>query len=328
MPRREDQPWFPQDFLLQQLDRLHGEGRRVGCQSEVRGLCPFHRETQPSFYVNVRKNVFYCHGGGRGGGPRRFIQLASELLAVPQPERAPAPGEPAAVLEQALAFYQDQLLHHRPAWQYLAQRGVHDPALIAQRGVGYAPGGSLRRYLTRWGYPLAQLASQGLVDAQGRDTLYQRIVFPCRDDRGRLVNLYGRSLQAPPPHRLLPGSKGGLFAWSHLCQASPILLVEGLFDLAVLWQQGFGNTTCALGTHLTPTQFSQLCQLPGRQVAILFDHDHNGAGSQAAVACARRLAGAGLIPYILSLPPGHDPSSYCAAGATAADFARLWEAAA
>ena len=203
MPRREDQPWFPQDFLLQQLDRLHGEGRRVGCQSEVRGLCPFHRETQPSFYVNVRKNVFYCHGGGRGGGPRRFIQLASELLAVPQPERAPAPGEPAAVLEQALAFYQDQLLHHRPAWQYLAQRGVHDPALIAQRGVGYAPGGSLRRYLTRWGYPLgyplAQLASQGLVDAQGRDTLYQRIVFPCRDDRLRCNPVrFPRSLPMDP----------------------------------------------------------------------------------------------------------------------------------
>jgi DNA primase len=82
-----------------------------------------------------------------------------------------------------------------------------------------------------------------------------------------------------------------------------------------------------LGTHLTPAQFSQLCQRPGRQVFILFDHDANGAGQQAAVDCARRLARAGLLPRILSLPPGHDPNSYFAAGATASDFARLWEAA-
>lgn len=71
-------------------------------------------------------------------------------------------------------------------------------------------------------------------------------------------NLYGRSIGAAFPHRLLPRSKGGLFAWESVRQFSPVILVEGLFDLAVLWQAGFRNTTCAIGAHLTPEQFSQL----------------------------------------------------------------------
>jgi len=231
------------------------------------------------------------------------------------------------VLEHALAFYQAQLPNHSPALHYLAQRGVYTPALIAQLGIGYAPGGSLRRHLIALGYGLHTLVSAGLTDAAGRDAFQQRIVFPCRDADGRLVNLYGRSLHLPPPHRLLPGSKGGLFAWNLAGQASTIVLVEGLFDLAALWQLGFTNTTCALGTHLSPVQLAQLCRRPGRRVCILFDQDGNGAGQQAALDCAHRIEQAGLIPSLVSLPAGHDPSSYCAAGATFADFARLLEAA-
>ena len=73
------------------------------------------------------------------------------------------------------------------------------------------------------------------------------------------MNLYGRSVGAAFPHRLLPRSKGGLFAWESVeTPCSTVILVEGLFDLAVLWQAGFRNTTCAIGTHLTPAQWAQL----------------------------------------------------------------------
>ena len=68
--------------------------------------------------------------------------------------------------------------------------------------------------------------------------------------RGSIVNLYGRSIGSAFPHRLLPRSKGGLFAWEAVSSFSTVILVEGLFDLAVLWQAGFRNTTCAIGTHL------------------------------------------------------------------------------
>jgi DNA primase len=99
-----------------------------------------------------------------------------------------------------------------------------------------------------------------------------------------------------------------------------VILVEGLFDLAVLWQAGFRNTTCALGAHLTPEQFQQLTDRPDRSIYIVFDRDENHAGQQASQQLARRLADAGVRAHLVPLPTGHDPNSYFAAGATAADF--------
>jgi DNA primase len=99
-----------------------------------------------------------------------------------------------------------------------------------------------------------------------------------------------------------------------------VILVEGLFDLAVLWQAGFVHTTCAFGTHLTRAQFSQLSDHPDRKVFIVFDSDPNGAGQDAARSLAQRLDSAGLMACIVDLPEGQDPNSFFASGATAADF--------
>jgi DNA primase len=140
-----------------------------------------------------------------------------------------------------------------------------------------------------------------------------------------VINLYGRSIGTAFPHRFLPRPKGGLFAWESVRHFSTAILVEGLFDLAVLWQAGFRNTTCAFGTHLTPTQFSQLCDRSSRQLYIAFDRDPNHAGQQAAESLAQHLTRAGLIPRVVHLPDDHDPNSYFVAGATAADFRRCLE---
>ena len=103
------------------------------------------------------------------------------------------------------------------------------------------------------------------------------------------------------PTGLLPRSKGGLFAWDSVAAFSTVILVEGLFDLAVLWQAGFRNTTCAIGTHLTPAQWSQLCDQPGRCVYIAFDQDANQAGQRASRLLACRLQSAGLQARIVRL---------------------------
>ena len=308
--------------LLHYLRQHHWTARPAARREEFVGLCPLHRDTRPSFYVNARKNLFYCHGCGQGGDLIRFVELSEQLpfrqsLALLQRQVAAADDD--RMMESTAAFYQLQLHRHPEAVHYLHRRGLRDAALIEELGIGYAPGGNLRRHLTAQGHPLDRLLDTGLINHQGRDTFCRRVIFPCRQ-HGHIVNLYGRSIGAAFPHRLLPRSKGGLFAWDSVRRFPTVILVEGLFDLAVLWQAGFRNTTCALGTHLTPCHFQQLTDRPDRSIYIVFDQDENHAGQQAARQLAQRLTGAGMSAHMIRLPSGHDPNSYWVAGATAADF--------
>lgn len=308
--------------LLEYLQGHHWTGRSVGNGAEFVGLCPLHQETRPSFYVNPIKNLFYCHGCGQGGDLIRFVELSRHLsfrqsISYLREQLAPA----ARLLEHAAAFYQLQLSRHPEAVQYLLQRGLRDPGVIEELGIGYAVNGKLRPHLRDLGYSLDLLLETGLIGPQGNDAFSRRVIFPCRDN-GRIVNLYGRSIGRAFPHRLLPRSKGGLFAWESLRHSTEVILVEGFFDLATLWQAGVRNTTCAIGTHPTPLQWDQLRDSTQRTVYIAFDNDANQAGQHAARELAQRLLLAGLTARIVHLPPGQDPNSFFLAGASRSDFLR------
>jgi DNA primase len=160
------------------------------------------------------------------------------------------------------------------------------------------------------------------VNAEGHDTFSHRIVFPLEG------NLYGRSTGAAIAHRFLPGSKGGLYAWEKVRTCPEIILVEGMFDLAVLWQAGFRNVTCALGCHLNAVQFRQLCVEEGRPgrsrtVYLALDADANGSGQQAAQRLSQRLRAQGITTRCVELPDGHDPNSFFVGGGDAREFQRL-----
>jgi DNA primase catalytic core len=315
--------------LLDYLRQQNWVARPAGHGPEFVGLCPLHPETRPSFYVNARKNLFYCHGCGQGGDLLRFVQLSRQLsfrqsLAYLEQQSA-LPTNPADVLEQTATFYQQQLVRYPEALRYLKQRGLHDPALIKELRIGYAPGGSLRRHLTAQGYSFNLLQRLGLLNAQGRDAFYRRIIFPCCQG-GRVINLYGRSIAAVFAHRFLPGSKGGLYAWEQVQQCPEVILVEGLFDYAVLWQAGFRHVTCSLGTHLNADQFRQLCDRP-RTIYLTFDVDANGSGQQASQQLAHRLRAQGIATRRVLLPEGHDPNSFFVQGGDARQFQDLLEAA-
>ena len=193
-----------------------------------------------------------------------------------------------ALLHEVARFYRMQLHRHSEAVAYLYQRGIRSPELIEHMRIGYAPGGCLRGWLTQLGHSLPALRQAGLVTGVGYDAYVRRIVFPLEG------NLYGRSLSpAAPPHRFLPGSKGGLYAWEQAQSYPEVILVEGLFDYAVLWEAGFHNVTCSMGTHLNARQFRQLCDGP-RTVYLAFDADSNGSGQQAAQCFSRSLREQGV----------------------------------
>jgi DNA primase len=166
------------------------------------GLCPLHDDHQPSFLMDPSRNLFYCYGCGRGGDVIRFAELYHQVqfpqaLALLRQWRGLEP-----LLQETAGFYRMQLHRHGEAVAYLHHRGLCAPELIEHMRIGYAPGGCLRGWLTRLGYPLPALRQAGLVSTVGFDTYIHRIVFPLEG------NLYGRSLStSAPPHRFLPGTK-------------------------------------------------------------------------------------------------------------------------
>lgn len=285
------------------------------------GLCPLHEDRKPSLLVDAGRNLFYCYGCGRGGDVIRFVELQQhvrfpEAVKLLRQWRGTAlPGEEAA------SFYHQQLAHQSVAIDYLQQRGIHSPEVIGHMRIGYASGDCLSRRLMQAGHTFATLRATGLVTADGHDAYSHRITFPLDG------NLYGRSIaDSAAPHRFLPGSKGGLYKWKQVCECSEVILVEGLFDFAVLWQAGFCNVTCSLGNHLNARQFQELIDRP-RTVYLTFDADTNGSGQRASHLLAQRLRTQGIIARRVQLPDGHDPNSLFVHGADARQFRSLLEAA-
>lgn len=304
----------PQISLLDYLAQHGWKIVRDSGREEVAGLCPLHRESRPSFYVNRRKQVFYCHGCGRGGDLARLIRWL---------EHTPAPSDPLAlggqILEETYRFYRRQFARNEVARDYLAARGIHDPVVIGRMRIGYAPGACLRAHLRRLGYPCQALRERGLVDAQGRDAFFRCLTFPLAE----AGNLYGRTVgNGLCRHRFLPGSKGGLYAWAHGEPQRRVLLVEGVFDVAALWQAGFREAVAALGSHLNNLQLTELYGRGDAVIYICFDADRNGSGQRAARGLSIQLRHAGMEALRVELPDGHDPASFFAAGASADDFQR------
>jgi len=122
-------------------------------------------------------------------------------------------------------------------------------------------------------------------------------------------------------HRFLPRGKGGLYGWEQARSFAAVIVVEGLFDVATLWQAGCSNAVAALGAHLNRTQMAQLCDGEPHWVYLCLDGDE--AGQAAAHILLGKLRRAGVQARRLELPDGHDPNSFFCAGAAAADFQRL-----
>jgi DNA primase len=298
------------EMLKQQiplLDYVEGQDwkptRRIA-RGRLMGLSPLHDDHKPSFLLDPNKNLFYCYGCGRGGDVIRFAELYhgvpfGEAIAL---LRRWSGAD--SLLSDVIKFYQVHLHRHPEAVAYLAQRGVRQPELVEQMRIGYAPGRCLRAWLMSMGYALRDLQQAGVVTLEGFDAFAHRIVFPLD------ANLYGRSIGNASPHRFLPGGKGGLYHWERVRHCCEIVLVEGLFDWAVLWQAGFRNITCSLGTCLNATQIRQLCEGAMRTVYLAFDSDANGSGQKAARQLAQRLQAHGVETFPVELPDGHDPNSF------------------
>ena len=104
-----------------------------------------------------------------------------------------------------------------------------------------------------------------------------------------------------------------------------LIVVEGLFDLASLWQAGFWNAAALLGSHCNARQQAQLLDGRPRTIYLCLDADANGSGQGAARLWSQRLRRSGQRVALVRLPDGYDPNRFFAAGGGAAEFSRYLE---
>ena len=325
-------------------------GRRVRLARSGRqwkGCCPFHGEKTPSFYVY--DDHYHCFGCGAHGDAIGFVmqsqgagfmeaveQLASEAgLEVPKPSPEAAEAERkrhdlVSVLETATTAYQRRLHlpEGRAALDYLRGRGLTDET-IRHFGLGWSGEGrgALVVELKREGIESDLLTEAGLLrggDDGGRDgggrvseLFFNRVIFPIRDRRGRVISFGGRTLGDGQP-KYLNGPETALFSkrrnlyaldLARAARGASIVVVEGYMDVIALHQAGFGGAVAPLGTALTEEQLEELWRLTPAPV-LCFDGDAAGARAAARSAdLALPLLAPDRTLRIAALPQGEDPDT-------------------
>lgn len=320
-------------------------------------LCPFHTEKSPSFSVEPAKQFYYCFGCGAGGNALGFVMdyermdfpQAVEILAgdyglsVPREEGSKedkARGENKALydtLDQANQFYQTQLREHPQkarAVAYLKGRGL--TGVIAKHfGIGFAPPGwdNLLKTLGETDTHTALLERTGLVIKREQDKLANestkrdghydrfrdRIVFPIRDSRGRVLGFGGRVLTDEKPKYLnspetpvyhKANELYGLFeARRSNNKQTRFLIVEGYMDVVALAQNGIDYAVATLGTATNATHLNRLFKVVS-EVIYCFDGDEAGrtAAWRGMLATLPVLQDGRQVRFLF-LPDGEDPDS-------------------
>ncbi len=340
---------IPQEFLDQLLSRVdlveivnsRTPLRRAG--REFMACCPFHAEKTPSFSVSPSKQFYHCFGCGAHGNAigflmdyerLEFLDAVEELarhagLEVPH---ASGGGDSSRTLLERVAqadrFFRQQLRAH-PARQravdYLRQRGLTGQ-IASVFGIGYAPPGweNLCRALRGDGVPSEDLLAAGLAsrDEQGqlRDRFRDRIIFPIRDRRGRVIAFGGRALASDTTPKYLNSPETPLFhkgselyglyeARAHNRALPRLIVVEGYMDVVALAQHGVGYAVATLGTATTAEHIERLFRVVN-ELVFCFDGDRAGrvAGWRALDVTLPFLRDGRQVGFLF-LPEGEDPDT-------------------
>jgi DNA primase len=318
--------------------RLTKKGR------EYSGLCPFHNEKSPSFFVNEDKGFFHCFGCGAHGDVITFEMRASHasfvdvveklaaLAGLALPVATPLDREQERrqaslhdVLERASDWYTEQL--GKPAGskalEYLTRRGL-EPETIARFRLGFSPDSrtALKQALGRDLESLAVEAGLLIKPEEGGesyDRFRGRVMFPITDRRGRVIAFGGRIMgDGHPKYLNSPDTplfhKGHvLYGWAQAREAATktgtMLVAEGYMDVIALHRAGFDNAVAPLGTALTEAQMEWMWRSVAEPVLCL---DGDAAGQRAAIRAAERalpILKPGKSLRFASLPPREDPDS-------------------
>lgn len=315
------------------------------------GLCPFHGEQTPSFSVSADKQIFHCFGCGAGGNAITFVM---DIENISFPEAVSKLGErvgihvdvhekrqdelatPYSKAEErmkeahtfAMDFYHHLLLNTEDgeeALNYLLQRGF-TRELIESNGIGWSlpSWDALTVLLERKGFSLEEIAESGLIikresDGSFFDRFRERVMFPIRDENGKVIAFSGRVLNSSGEDaKYLNSPESPIFHKSqvlyNLDKARPairksrqVILMEGFMDVLAATQAGVHNAVASMGTALTAQHVQKLKRLV-EQITVCYDGDN--AGFEAAKRATELLYTEGLKVDVAVLPDKLDPDEY------------------
>ncbi|TMA24606.1 MAG: DNA primase [Deltaproteobacteria bacterium] len=308
-----------------------------------KGLCPFHGEKTPSFYVVPDKKMFHCFGCGVSGDAIKFVmqlegrsfreaveQLAADAgvdLTPPDPEearRSQRRAQLAEVNEKACTFYERVLWDHpkgEVARTHLRERGITEDTARAWR-LGYAPNlwdSLVKSHALKGVDPrLVEEAGLGVPRKKGEgmyDRFRGRLTIPIRES-GRIVGFGGRLLEGQSEAKYLNSPDTPLYqkgltlfaldrARESIRREAVALFVEGYFDAIGLHQAGVQTAVATCGTALTEKHLELVTKAGARELVFIFDGD--AAGIRAAQRASEIAAAAGVPARVLVPPGGEDP---------------------
>ncbi|GEK35363.1 DNA primase [Kurthia sibirica] len=315
------------------------------------GLCPFHGESTPSFSVSIDKQIFHCFGCGAGGNAITFLMDIENLpfqdavsklgeqvgvqvdIAPSQGQRLTTPASPeeermkeAHIL--AADYFQQLLLNTEEGEEglrYLENRGFTRD-MIETYGIGWSMPNwdSLTTLLQHKGFDLDEMEQGGLIikreDGSGYfDRFRSRIMFPIRDDIGRIIAFSGRVINTEgEAAKYMNSPESPIFQKSkvlyNLDQARPVvrkerklIIFEGFMDVLASKNANIHHGVATMGTSLTPQHIQKLKRITS-QIIVCYDGDH--AGWEAAKRAAEMLHAENLTVEVAVLPAGLDPDEY------------------
>jgi DNA primase len=328
---------------------------------EYKACCPFHNEKSPSFSVSAEKQFYHCFGCGAHGTvigflmqyeKMEFLDAVADLaqragLDLPREakvDRDPGSADLHELMLRAARFFEQNLADNARAQAYIERRGI-DAKTCTKFALGYAPD-AWEALLKRFGTEEEErrrLLQVGLVlERSGEkssgyyDRFRDRLMFPIRDSRGRVIGFGGRVIdQGEPKYMNSPETplfhKGrelyGLFeARQARADFKRLLIVEGYMDVVRLHQAGITYAVATLGTATTQEHLNKIFRMT-HEVVFCFDGDR--AGRQAAwraLENALPLARDGRELKFMFLPDGHDPDTLVAAEGPQAFETRMKQA--
>jgi len=331
------------DEVKQKTDIIEVVSRHVSLKKAGRnltGLCPFHSEKHPSFFIYPEQQSWHCFGCNTGGDVFSFVMKKENLdfgevlrllaqkagVAIPSKfEREEGKGEKERLYQvnEATAKYFHDLLLNSPdgekARSYVASRGF-SAKTIADFQLGFSRNSwdSLKQYLLERGYTESELLTAGLVveaeSGKTHDRFRNKLMFPILDSRGRVIGFGARVLDdslpkyVNSPQTPLFDKSNNLYginlAATGIRQQDMAVIVEGYSDAITAHQNGFNSVVASMGTSVTEKQVNSLKKLTKNIVLAL---DADVAGEEAMLRGIGYENALEAEVRVITLPRGKDP---------------------